>query len=261
LQRADELTEVREYFRGNVAEWDLDRYTDETYLGRSQLALSWLRDLPPGSRVLDLGCGAGHQSQGAQQLGMDVVSSDFAPEMARTTRDRRGAGAAAVVADARATPFRGESFDAVMLLGVLGYLPDPQAVLARLHSLVRPGGRLIIDVAVPEQHVLLHRFSRALSAPLNAFRRNGNGKGGFYSRTFAKYKPVDFEEMLGAAGFRPIGRGGAGFGDIRIAGRGVLPWRVEKAITRGLNTLSRRPAAAGLAHRALIYVVHAVKQQ
>jgi ubiquinone/menaquinone biosynthesis C-methylase UbiE len=261
LQRVDDLTEVREYFRDNVAEWERDRYTDETYLGRSRLALSWLGELPAGSRVLDLGCGGGHQSYGAQQLGMNVVSSDFAPEMACTTRDRRGPGAAAVVADARRTPFRNGSFDAVMLLGVLGYLPDPQSMLTHLSSLVRRGGRLIIDVANPEPYVLLHNFSRAVSAPLNAFRRtpNGNGKD-FYARTFVKYRPEQFEEMLAAAGFRTVARGGAGFGDIRVAGRGVLPWRVEKAITRGLNALSRRPAATGLARRALIYVVHAVKE-
>jgi ubiquinone/menaquinone biosynthesis C-methylase UbiE len=262
LQRADELTEVREYFRGNTAEWDVGRYTDETYLGRSRLALSWLRQLPAGASVLDLGCGAGHQSDGAARLGLRVVSSDFALEMARTTRDRRGPGAAAVVADARATPFRSERFDAVMLLGVLGYLPDPRACLENLNDLLRPGGRLIIDVAIPERHVLLHQLSRAASIPLGRARRGGNGdaKPGFYARTFTKYLPEQFETMLSAAGFRTVACGGAGFGDIRLAGRAVLPWRVEKAITRGLNALSRRPAGAALARRALIYVVQAVKQ-
>ena len=266
-----DLGPVREYFRRNVDEWAADRYEDETYRGRGERALAWLREAGDGLLVLDVGCGGGRQSAAAAAAGHRVTSADFAPEMIQHARTRvrervPSAEHAGVVADARQLPFAAGAFDAIMVLGVVGYLPDLDGFLAQAARLLRPGGRLICDVGVPQPRVLLHAVSRGISAPVAAvddLRRavlrlppaDRTDPPGFYTRTFTKYAPAEFEAALIGAGFEVKRRAGAGWGDLRILRKHVLPWRVHKGITRLLNRASRR--SAWLAGRALIYVVAA----
>jgi ubiquinone/menaquinone biosynthesis C-methylase UbiE len=253
---------VRRYFEEHVGEWSVDRYHDATYVGRGEAALRWLRRRPPG-RVLDVGCGAGHQSLGAVRAGHEVVAVDFAFEMARATRDRlrRDAPAApcmVVVADALHPPFRDGTFDVVLALGVVGFVTERCRLLTRFHDLLRAGGELICDTALPERRVLLH----ALSLPTGGARARADAPEapGFYSRHFTKHSPEEFEGLLESGGFRAVARRGAGFGTLRVGMRTVLPWRVEMWLTRVLNRLSGHSALSWLARHALIYVVRSVRR-
>ena len=268
----DRREAVRAWFDGAVGEWDTRRYLDQTYVGRARLALGWLRRLGRGKRVLDLGCGTGRQSVAAIRAGDRVVSADFSFEMARATRDRilrecPGAAPAVVVADALDPPFRPGAFDAVMALGVVGFVPDRPAMLEAAHALVRPGGVLVCDVGVPERRVLFPVLGRALDRPLAAVRRLRGRPApeappappAWYREHFVKHAPEEIEAMLRAAGFTPVARGGSGTGELRLGGRLVLPWRVQGAVTRLLNALSALPGGGWIARRSLTYVVRSVR--
>lgn len=272
----DRRAAVRAWFDGAVREWDTERYRDQTYVGRARHALRWLARLGPGKRVLDLGCGTGRQSVDAIRAGDRVVSADFSFEMARATRDRivrecPGAAPAVVVADALHPPFRAESFDAVMALGVVGFVPDARGMLREAAALLRPGGTLVCDVGVPEERVLFHAAGRRADRPLRALRRAWRGwvRGlrdeteaggpGWYGRHFRKHPPEEIEALLRGAGLAPAARGGAGFGELRLAGRRVLPWRVEQALSALLGRMAGARGGAWLARRALTYVVGAVR--
>ena len=270
---------VRAYFDGAVREWDTGRYADPTYVGRARLALRWLRRMGRGKRVLDLGCGTGRQSAAALRAGDRVVSADFSIEMARATRDRiarecPGAASAVVVADALHPPFRPGAFDAVMALGVLGFVPDREAMLRESRGLLRPGGALVCDVGVPERRVALHALGAALDRPLAALARAwrrfvlrrppgppAGGEPGWYRRHFVKHAPDEIEAMLRAAGLSPRARGGAGLGELRVMGRLVVPWRVQRAATRIAARLSALPGGGWLARRSLTYVVCATRDE
>ena len=274
---ADRRAAVRAYFDRNVEEWDTQRYLDETYVGRARLALGWLWRLGRGKRVLDLGCGTGRQSAAAVRAGDRVVSADFSFEMARATRERilrecPGAAPAVVVADAQNPPFRPGAFDAVMALGVVGFVPDRPAMLREARALLRPGGTLVCDVGVPERRVFLTALSAAidgfLRAMVDGWRRlllrppppsDASAPTGWYRQHFVKHAPEEIEAMLRAAGLRPTARGGAGLGELRVLGRSIIPWRVQSAATRALNALSALPGGGWLARRSLTYVVRAVR--
>ena len=276
MSGADLRPAVRAYFDRNVQEWDTERYRDPTYIGRARHALRWLRRMGPGKRVLDLGCGTGRQSADAIRAGDRVVSADFSFEMARATRDRilrecPGAAPAVIVADALHPPFRPGAFDAVMALGVVGFVPDRPAMLREAAGLLRPDGELIADVGIPEPRVLFHALGRAADRPLLALRRwwrerirrlaveDTARKTGWYSAHFAKHAPEEIESLLRSAGLTPAERGGAGFGELRLLGRRVLPWRVEAAVTAILGRLTGLPGGGWLARHALTYVVRSVR--
>ena len=105
----------------------------------------WARALPPGSAVLDLGCGHGVPiSQALIQDGFVVHGVDASPAMVAAFHDRFPQ--ARVVCEAvEDSGFFGRTFDAVVAWGLLFLLAvDVQtALIHRVASVLRPGGRFL----------------------------------------------------------------------------------------------------------------------
>ena len=257
---------VREFFDKNVEEWDVQRYQDETYISRGRVALRWLTSMTPGKHVLDMGCGTGHQTLALAKHGHDVVAADFSEQMARATRqrllrERPGQPARVIVADALNPPFREETFDVVMALGVVGFIKDRPSLLRSIYQIIKPKGTLVCDAGVPEEHVLFQKISRGLTRTVEAvFRMKASpARRGWYSQNFIKHTPLVFERLLEGAGFQPVARGGGGFGDLKVRSTSILPWRVQCSIARVMSQISMLPGGQVLARRALTYVVRSTK--
>jgi len=107
-------------------------------------ALGWCRGL-----VLDLGAGTGVHALELQRRGVEVVAVEIDPVACRILRERRVE--AVVRADAFLLPFRGVSFDTVLMLmngaGIAGTLAGLAGLLDRLRALIAPGGQLLLDSA------------------------------------------------------------------------------------------------------------------
>lgn len=102
--------------------------------------------LPAKSRVLDLGCGAGTYVRLLQALGHHAVGLDYSlPSLERAVGvDPVGAGRY-LAGEAYRVPFRAESFDLVVSIGVLQALADPERALDEMRRVLRPGGALIVE--------------------------------------------------------------------------------------------------------------------
>jgi SAM-dependent methyltransferase len=89
--------------------------------------------------LLELGCGAGHDSLFFQEHGLTVTAIDLSPAMVDFCRGR---GIDARVMDFAHIPFAPASFDALYAVNSLLHLPkaDFPAILARLSTLLRPSG-------------------------------------------------------------------------------------------------------------------------
>jgi SAM-dependent methyltransferase len=102
----------------------------------------------PASAVLDLGCGAGTYAGWLGDQGHHVTAMDYAFEMvcrARVAHDR----ARFVVADGYHAPFRSDTFDAVLCIGVLQFCAEPEALIAEAARLTRPGGIVLVESLNP----------------------------------------------------------------------------------------------------------------
>jgi SAM-dependent methyltransferase len=77
-----------------------------------------------------------------------------------------------VCAPGEALPFPDASFDTVALTMVLCTAPDPAAVLAEIHRVLRPGGRLLFLEHVRAGDPALARWQDRLHTPWLLF---GNG--------------------------------------------------------------------------------------
>jgi SAM-dependent methyltransferase len=106
----------------------------------------WLEKQPParGHRALDVGCGAGRQTQALAERFDDVVGVDISEPLIDIARRRRsGPNVRYLVSDI--TSFAdADGFDLVFSSTTLHHLPDLNAALLHLRGLTRAGGVAIL---------------------------------------------------------------------------------------------------------------------
>jgi ubiquinone/menaquinone biosynthesis C-methylase UbiE len=99
----------------------------------------------PGTRLLDVGCGAGQLALIAARAGAQVIGCDISTNWLEKARDRAAAEGLEITfeeADAESLPYRDAQFDAVIsLLGAM-FAPRPDRVAAELTRVCRPGGMI-----------------------------------------------------------------------------------------------------------------------
>ena len=121
--------------------------------------LAWtVRDLPPGARVLESGCGSGKMSLALASRGYRVTAMDISDKILAglaSARDRLAGELGVPLAvetvrgDIERMPLEDGRFDAVVSEGVLEHWTeraDRVRVLAEMARVTRPGGRVAVFV-------------------------------------------------------------------------------------------------------------------
>ncbi len=126
--------------------------------------------------VLDLGCGAGRDTEFLLDNGFDVVSADLSMAMLVATRNRC-ARSWPVQLDMRELPFRSDTFRGAWICASLVHMPPAgiPGVLTEVYRTVRDGGNVAISM-----------------------RHGGHGGDG---RRFTRVDPAAFQRLLGEHGF------------------------------------------------------------
>lgn len=175
-------------------ETNSEQYSETTRgLQREAVLASFVSPFPSGSRVLDLGCGAGHDLRSLVRLGMAPVGLDYAEAMLRVAR--RASAALVVNADMRALPFAGGTFDAIWASATLHHVgPSGLAIaLAECRRVLKSGGAFFASV-----------------------KRGSGEHRDRKGRFFALHESRDWSASVAAAGFRVLrveqndGQDGAG---------------------------------------------------
>lgn len=96
-------------------------------------------------RILDVGGGMGRMSIPLSQRHF-VTLTDLSVQMLDLARPRASKRLVLRQANARALPFRDESFDYVLCIDVLPHLLQPEESLLEAWRVLRPGGTLVVDV-------------------------------------------------------------------------------------------------------------------
>ena len=123
-----------------------DPYRSTFSYSRLQLD-RWLdRELPErgdGARLLDLGCGTGHQMAELRERGFEVTGVDGSAEMLEHAR-ANNPEAQLHQAEVDDLPLPEETFDYLLCIEVLRYLPEPERCVAEMARVLKPGGVALV---------------------------------------------------------------------------------------------------------------------
>lgn len=106
--------------------------------------------LPPGSRILDAGCGVGDVSRamatrfGLTVDGIDILDFNIQEANRRSAKARLSDRTRFLEADYHMVPFENKCFDGVIAVETLVHATDSRRVLAEFHRVIRPGGKLVM---------------------------------------------------------------------------------------------------------------------
>jgi ubiquinone/menaquinone biosynthesis C-methylase UbiE len=115
-------------------------------------AMSALAGLAPGSKVLEVGCGAGGTTRAmvAARPDLAIHACDLSRTAIRTAQ-AMGGSIPYVVASVNDLPYEDGSFDAVVFYDVLEHIPDASRSLDEISRVLRPGGLLAATVPAEGQ--------------------------------------------------------------------------------------------------------------
>ena len=119
-----------------------------------------LRDRP--TRILDWGCGHGHAADALQRGGLDVVALEYLPDQPEGSivpLSHFPDVEALATREPVKLPFPSASFDAVLSLGVLEHVPDPEGSIREIHRVLLPGGRFYV-YKLPNRFSYLERIAK-----------------------------------------------------------------------------------------------------
>lgn len=100
-------------------------------------------DVFSGKKILELGSGAGIDSAEFLRNGAQVVSLDFSPLSAMSTKlllREANLDGYVLLADSRHLPFNSSQFDLVYSFGVIHHIPDVSRVLEEVTRVLKSGG-------------------------------------------------------------------------------------------------------------------------
>lgn len=98
-------------------------------------------------KLLDVGCGPGVLLSRLAWSGLKVSGVDCSPEMITEAKKRtRGTDVHLMIGRAEALPFKDRTFDVVLALGVLEYLPDVMNGLTEIARVAKPDAVIVVSM-------------------------------------------------------------------------------------------------------------------
>ena len=159
---------AREWFREFFDEFYYATYRpleSEERNRREAEFIAWALRLPPGSRLLDLGCGYCRHAVYLALMGYRVTCLDLSEYLLERCRERAeefGVELEIARGDLRGLEYEG-AFDGVyMFYTTFGYFDHETnlRVLERISRALRPGGRLLLDIWSKPRTLWMHYNSR-----------------------------------------------------------------------------------------------------
>ena len=134
-------SDIHEQWENDYLSPDLDKFYD--------MAFDEIIRNMTGNTVLDIGCGYCFHTKRLARSSLTITAVDFSPAaLARAEKTIEQAGIKDRVTlrqeDATKLSFPSETFDNVLIWGVLMHIPEVEKALSEAARVLKPGGRLVL---------------------------------------------------------------------------------------------------------------------
>jgi len=196
LQPWPDPTELRQYYPDNywyvpemeaAGQW-VERYRRTVLCDHTRFVGQALSGCGEKGPILDVGCGGGLFLRLMAEKGLPVFGLDFCLQAAAVAWTSNGVPA--VCCSLSRAPFAPASFAVVTMFHVLEHLYEPAAYLQSAHELLKPDGRLVVQVPNAQcwQFLLLGENWIGLDVP----------------RHLLTFRPRELEVLLDQCGFEVV---------------------------------------------------------
>ena len=238
---------VNGYFESSADFWrEIYEHTDVTsrvYQTRFHTVLDQVDRLrlPADSRVLEVGCGAGHTTVALAQRGFLVDALDAAQAMASQTgtlveqfglsqRVSTGTG------DIYHLPYPDASFPLALAIGVLPWLADRDRAVNELARIIAPGGYLLITM--DNSRSLARWLDPSVNPLLLPTKRRAARLFGSATPRAQFSSNASIDRTLVRHGLRKRWSSTVGFGPFTFFNRPILPARTAVHVHERLQTIA-----------------------
>ena len=257
LSYRQQQEKVNAHFQAEAPYWK-DIYARKTmyaelYRARLATTLAWIGDLvlAPGSRVLEVGCGAGFLSVELAKRGLRVHAIDSTETMVELTR--RHAEESGVtellsvgVGDVCDLAWEDGCFDLVVALGVITWLERPEMAIREMARVSMPGGHVLLTA--DNRKRLIYLLDPAMNPALAPLRRNMRSilerigvLCGSQGRIKENLYDIDFIDLaLAKAKLTKVKGTTFGFGPFTFLGRRFIPKFFDIMLHSHMQRLANR---------------------
>ena len=200
--------------------------------------------LPPGSRMLDVGCGSGLTTVALAQRGYRLDALDTVPAMLELTRQEAQQAEVSDqvttgLGDAHRLPYPSESFHVVIAMGVTPFLHSLPVAILEMTRVVKTNGYVLVnaDNSWRLNYILDPRLSPLLAAPRRGLKMllrplgcRSRPAGVFIHR----YSRREFDSIITQSGLQIRHSFMLGFGPFAFCGK-ELPDRIGLKLHRFLQ--------------------------
>lgn len=151
--------DIIEFFDSLAPTWDRDMIKSDEIIGK----ILDNAKMTAGQDVLDVACGTGVMFDYYLNRGANWVTGiDISPEMAKiaATKYKNNSKVAVICDDMLSADF-GKKFDLAVVYNAFPHFPDPEALIKRLASLLKTGGRLTIAHGQSRKQIDAHHSGGA----------------------------------------------------------------------------------------------------
>ena len=143
--------------------WDLYAPIYERAMRADRKVYQYMYDRIPqliaDKEVLEIATGPGLLAKHVADAAKKMIATDYSDGMiAEAKKGVYPSNLIFEVADATALPYKGDSFDVVLIANALHVMPEPEEVLSEIHRVLRPGGTLIAPNFVQHKGTVISRI-------------------------------------------------------------------------------------------------------
>jgi len=187
--------------------------------------------------ICDLGCGAGPVISELLKRGYDTIGLDYSADMLQNAAARIATATPGrrplARSDIQALPFRDESFDCAVCLGVISYVERYENIVKEIRRILKPGGTAIVTYRNEKNLMVSDPVG-----PLRYLAKKTLPSLGLAARKFRIGDYMGFKEVrraLQKSGLTVEAFAGIGFGPVRFNNRPLLNEKTSLKIHRALT--------------------------